>query len=93
MPTNGKTANVVVIDIDLIFKAKLQLAISTSISWKNSIGYEVKNLPSNGATANVHHDFKLHFQGHKMLNGNIFKAVRASEKCSSINFIEVDICH
>ena len=33
------------------------------------------------------------FHGHKFWNVNISKTVWASEKCSSINFIEVVICH
>ena len=53
-----------------------------------------KYLSSNGATANVvHRDFDLHFQGHKISNENISKTVRLSKKCSSMSFIEVEICH
>ena len=40
----------------------------------------------------VHHDLDLHFQGHDIWNVNISKTVRASEKCSIMTFIEVDIC-
>ena len=51
-------------------------------------------MPSNGATANVvHYDLDLYFEGHELLNVNISKTVRASEKCSSMTLIEVDICH
>ena len=56
----------------------------------------VRYLPLNGRTANVvrlHHDLDLHFQGHELLIVNISKTVRASTKCSSITFIEVDISH
>ena len=49
---------------------------------------------SNGVIANVvHHDFDLHFRGDKIWNVNIWKMMRVSEKCSSIIFIEIDICH
>ena len=41
----------------------------------------------------VDHDLGLHFQGHTFFNGNISKMVRASEKCSSMTFLEVDSCH
>ena len=41
----------------------------------------------------VCHDFDLQFHGHKFGNVIISKTVRASEKCSSMTFIDVDICH
>ena len=41
----------------------------------------------------VHHDLDLHYQSHECWNMNITKTVSANEKCSSITFIEVDICH
>ena len=51
-------------------------------------------MPSNGATTNVvRRDLDLHFQGHEFSNLNISKTVRASEKCSSTIFIDVDISH
>ena len=51
-------------------------------------------MPSNVATANVvYHDLDLKYQGHEFGNVNILKTVRASEKCSCMAFIEVDIDH
>ena len=51
-------------------------------------------MPLNGANVNiVHHDLSLHFHSLEFLNVNISKTVRASEKCSNMTFIEVDICH
>ena len=35
----------------------------------------------------------LHFLGHRIRNVNIWKTVRASEKCSIITFIDVDSRH
>ena len=51
-------------------------------------------MPSNGTIVNVvHHDLDLYFQGHNISGNhiivNIWKMVRASEKCSSTSFIEV----
>ena len=55
---------------------------------------EVMNFSSIGATANVAlFDLDLNFQCHEFLKMNIAKMVRASEKCSTPIFIEVDICH
>ena len=39
------------------------------------------------------HDFDLHFQSHEFWNVIILNMVRASKKCSSITFIEVDSWH
>ena len=52
-------------------------------------------LPSNGESANnVHHDLDYYFEGYEFWNVNISKEkVRASEKCSSMTFMETDICH
>ena len=55
---------------------------------------EVGHCPLNGDTVNVVRlDLDLHFQGNKYWNVNISKTLRASEKCSSTTFIEVDICY
>ena len=57
-----------------------------------AIRWEVRYLPSNGATANVgHHDFDKHFQDHEFLNVNSSKTVRAKEKFPNSTFIEVNI--
>ena len=59
-----------------------------------AIRYEVSCLPTNGATANVvHHDLDLHFQGDKSWNVYILETVTASNKYSSMTFIEVNIWH
>ena len=52
-------------------------------------------LPSNVVTASViHHALYLHFYGYEFLNVNISKTMRASEKCSSMNFMDmVDNCY
>ena len=54
---------------------------------------EVGYFPSNGTGNAVRHDLDLHFQRNEFSNVNISKTVRASEKCSSMTFIDVDICH
>ena len=41
----------------------------------------------------VRHNLDLHFQGNDFSNVNISKTVRASEKRSSMTFINVDICN
>ena len=54
---------------------------------------EVRYLPSNGTTANVvNYDLDLHFQGHKFFNVNISKMVTASEKCSRMTIMKIEIC-
>ena len=40
-----------------------------------------------------HYYFDLDFHGHKFWNVNMAKMVRASEKCFSVTFIEINICH
>ena len=87
----------------VIFKIKLCHFISCAIISQMArdsayitiaIRQEAMYLPSNGATANVvYHDLDLHSQEHEFWNVNISKMVRASEKCSSVTFIEVDIFH
>ena len=51
-------------------------------------------LPSTAATTNVvhHHDFDLHFHGHKFWNVNIWKTVKNREKYTGMSFIQIDIC-
>ena len=39
----------------------------------------------------VHRDLDIYYQDHKIGNANMWKTVRASEKWSSMTFIEVDI--
>ena len=99
LPSNVTIANVVLYEHDLHFQGQtFHVAIFTSNRWNNAnitIAFrcEVRYFPSNGATANaVGHDLQLHFQGHTFWNVNISKAVRATEKCSSMSFIEGGIC-
>ena len=106
LSSNEVNANVVFSDLDLNCRGQsFQLAILTSKRWKmltlllpsywkSPAFLCVGNFPSNCATANVvYHDLDLYFQGHEFWNVNISKTVRASEKFSSMIFIEVDICH
>ena len=64
-----------------------------------AIRKEVWYLPSIGAMVNVvHRDLGLYFQCCHKPSGNhtifnIWKTVRACEKCSSTTFIEVDAGH
>ena len=47
-----------------------------------------------GAIAyDVPRDLDLHFQGHAILNANIWKTVRANENFSIMTFIDVGIRH
>ena len=47
-----------------------------------------------GATANVlRYELDLRFQGHAFWNVNSSKTLSAIQKCSSMTFIEVDICY
>ena len=72
-------------EFDLNFQDQTyKWAILTSIGCKNftitiANRYEVRYLPSYGATANaVHRDFCLHFQGHEISNVTMWKTVKAT---------------
>ena len=96
MTSNVIIANVVLHDLDLNVQGPtFQEAILTSKSWKNAnntiaIKLEDRYLSSNGATANVvNYDFYLYFHGHKYFN----LKCELAKKCSSMTFIEIDVCH
>ena len=88
--------------LTFIFKVKLLANISQFVrDGENitiAIRQEVRYFQWNGAIANVVQcDLDIYFQGHTFYGNhvifNMWKTVKASEKCLSTTFIEIDIIH
>ena len=80
MPSKGQTFQVAILTKKTMTNANITIAI------RQEVGY-LSYLLSNCAIV------YLHFHGRKFWNVKILKMVGAIEKCASMTFIEVEICH